>query len=116
MSDQEIPIVCNLHALLDPEAHQRNTVELMSQAVSYLILSNGCQIDFPISALRLATEFVDGERKCCPFLFFKLFVAPGSQTLCVQIVGLHRVEAVRELLKAELTPLLPDLLVQGHDN
>jgi len=104
MSDQKIPIACNLEALPDIEAHHQTGQELMSQAQQIVAMDDGYEIEFPMATLQLAARFVDGERRCCPFLDFKLLVPPGAQTLRLQVDGSAE---IKTFLQSELLPSLP---------
>ena len=87
MTDQPIPIVCNLDALPDYEAHMNVGNGLLAQADAFVEIETGFQIQLPIDSLLQAADFVDGERRCCAFLNFNLHIAPAATHVVLQITG-----------------------------
>ena len=106
MSNQQIPIACDMSALPDRDHHEMIGTHLLSQTRSVIALDDGYQLEFPITALAIATEFIDGERRCCPFFQFNLQVEPAASHLQLRITG---AEGVKVFLTSELLPLLPDI-------
>ncbi len=104
MSNHDIPLACDLTALPDRAHHEKIGAQLMSQALRVTALADGYAVTFPIAALTLAAAFIDGERHCCPFLYFTLLVPPGANEFQVQFTGSADVKA---FLSQELLPLLP---------
>jgi len=103
MSKQQIPIACDMKALPDREAHEQVGSQLMPQVQHITDLEAGYEIGFPIDARELVSKFVDGERRCCPFIYFELHIPPASDTV---ILRLHGSGAVKAFLKQQLIPLL----------
>lgn len=97
-------IACDLTALPDRARHDAVGAELFPQAQQLTPLEMGYQVDFPISALLLLAEFVDGERRCCPFLQFDIQVAPATAVVELRLTG---AEGVKEFLAQELVTRLP---------
>lgn len=104
MSNLEIPIACDLSALADRARHEAVGAKLLSQALSVTAIDTGYQIEFPVTALLLVAEFIDGERRCCPFFHFMVQIAPSASTVQVQLAGR---DGVKAFLESELLPLLP---------
>jgi len=107
MSNQQIPIACDLSALPDHDKHLSIGEELMPQAQNVAELDDGYQIEFPIDTLDLVAQFVDGERRCCPFIHFQISVPPASDTVMLSVTGR---EAVKKFLTQELLPHLSTIL------
>lgn len=97
----ELPIACNPHAL-SPEgwaAHQATTSALFAQLVSApRELADGYAFAFPATAFPIAAAFVDGERRCCPFLSFSLVAPPAEVPVELRITGSP---AAKALIAAE---------------
>jgi len=106
MSKQEIPIACDLSALDDKARHEAIGMDLMAQVQSVTPLDMGYQLELPISALHQTVEFIDGERRCCPFFHFGLQVEPAATRLQLQLTG---GDGVKTMLEREILPLLPTL-------
>lgn len=85
----EIPIVCTLQSA---EFHEREAAiqkGLMSRVVAVSELETGYAYRLPADdhAFREATEFIDLERRCCPFLDFLLSVPRGSGDITLELTG-----------------------------
>ncbi|NDJ61448.1 MAG: hypothetical protein GYB67_10000 [Chloroflexi bacterium] len=104
MSDHQLPIACDLSALPDRAQHEAVATRLLRQTQSVAELTDGYRVAFPVTALALAAEFVDGERRCCPFLDFKILIAPAATALQLHFTG---GEGVKAFLQNALLPLLP---------
>lgn len=101
----DIPIACNPHALSSEEwaAHQQRSEQLFHhkvQAVNELV--DGYEFHFRAEMLHLFAQFVDGERRCCPFFTFTITVPPASEIMTLQITGNLQAKA---LLAQELVHL-----------
>ena len=101
MSKPNIPIACNMNALTDRAHHEKVGADLMPQAQTLTELTNGYRFDFPIEALTRVAEFVDGERRCCPFFHFTIDVQPMAKSVYLSITGSDEVKA---FIKQELLP------------
>ncbi len=104
MSNQQIPIACDMTALPNREKHLEVSATLIPQCQSVAPSETGYILSFPIDSLTLIAEFVDGERRCCPFIHFKIEVAPQAQSVLLHLSG---AEGVKEFLEAELLSQLP---------
>ena len=106
-SAPEIPLACDMTAL-DAAQRERYRVlarELHDAIVGTRELETGYILRFKpdtIDFLKLA-EFVDLERRCCPFLTFDLKLRAGG-TLSLRLSG---PEGTPEFLRAELD-IAPD--------
>lgn len=85
----EIPVAC---FLTDKELGQRRTDHLNKIAaalVDFKELENGFSYRFPIegSMLQDLIEVIELERKCCPFLDFKLIIEAGSDLVSLELTG-----------------------------
>ena len=85
----EIPVAC---FLTDKELQQRRTDHLNKIAASlvdFKELENGFSYRFPIekSMLQDLIEVIELERKCCPFLDFKLIIEAGSDFVSLELTG-----------------------------
>ncbi|MEL6405951.1 MAG: hypothetical protein AAFR81_16395 [Chloroflexota bacterium] len=96
----KIPIICDLSALPDRDQHQQITASLFAQTITLTETDTGYQINLPITTLKLVADFIDGERRCCPFLHFEITVFPVADTLQLHIKGDSDAKALlqRELL------------------
>ena len=72
----------------DRQAHFGLAKELLQQrAQERVALPNGYAICFPVDALEAVARFAANERKCCPFLTFRLEVAPERSLLWLQLTA-----------------------------
>lgn len=96
----EIPIACYL---TDKELQERRKNYLKNAAESMLDsaeLSDGFVYRFPLrkTTLQNLAEIIDLERKCCPFLNFRLSVESGADFVSLELTGAQGTkEIVRSL-------------------
>lgn len=106
-SEQIIPIAC----LLPPEeqeARGEDVSDLLAIALETHELPDGYGLGFQAAdeiALRLL-EFINFERKCCPFFKFELVFEPQDGPISLNIRG---GEGVKELLRESLA-FIPESL------
>jgi hypothetical protein len=86
---QDIPIICTLN---DEEFRNREKAVLSAIKKSFLVAeetTGGYNIRFPSNDVTLAalSEFISLERRCCPFLDFKLTVPRGGGDLFLELSG-----------------------------
>lgn len=95
------PLACNLNALTAAERKEHGALsKRVVQAFSTPEgTSNGWAFSLPVEMLGDVTKWIDGERKCCPFLRFTLVVEPGAKTARLTLSGR---EGVKEFLAAEM--------------
>lgn len=103
MSNQQIPIACNMNALPDREKHLKVGAELMPQMQLMTEFDTGYTLNFPVNQLLLVAEFVNGERLCCPFIHFQIEIIPQADKVQLHVSG---GEDVKTFLKAEFLPYL----------
>jgi hypothetical protein len=103
MSGLDRAITCDLNALTREE---RNRRQMLLRAVAQTImgrseLANGFEFSFDEARLDLAAlgEWIALERRCCPFLHFRLNLEPGGKTALAVTGG----QGVKELLRAEMS-------------
>lgn len=87
--NNEIPIVCTLN---DDEFRERERVvirRLMPTVLETMETDNGFVFRFPSDDLsfRDINEFIVLERKCCPFLDFKMTVGRGNGDILLELSG-----------------------------
>ncbi len=98
----EIPVACYL---TDKELQARRKNYLDKAAASLIDsteLPNGFVFRFPLeeSMLQNLAEIIDLERKCCPFLNFKLILKAGNNFISLELTGAQSTkEIIRELFK-----------------
>lgn len=103
--DKHAPVACNPHALSPEEwaAHQATAQRLFAvDCIGRDELPDGYAFRFPAAALPLVAAFVEGERRCCPFLAFVVEVPPGETPITLRLTGGPEARAVitAELLDA----------------
>lgn len=96
---REIPIACYL---TDKELQQRRQDylnKIAASLVDFKELENGFSYRFPIekSLLSDLVEVIDLERKCCPFLDFKLISEAGSDLVSLELTG---AEGTKEMIRS----------------
>src|SRR4051794_13020330 len=85
----EIPIAC---ALTDKELQQRreNVLQKIAQSlIEVRELENGYDYRFPAedAVLQDLVTVINLERKCCPFLDFKLIVEAENEFVSLELTG-----------------------------
>ncbi len=100
------PLVCRVDALDPPErARQRTLVSEISGALAGVEeLADGYAVRFPARPflfLRLA-EWIELERRCCPFLTIQLELRRQEREIRVSLTG---ASGVKDFLRAELPSL-----------
>jgi len=94
-----VPIACNLSALDEQEQQRRrHLASNLRDAVHEIVpASDGYTFRFAEveTDLREVAEFISLERRCCPFLEFKLEVGGANESITLRIRG-RAAEAVGE--------------------
>ncbi|MGH9960827.1 MAG: hypothetical protein ACREBC_27530 [Pyrinomonadaceae bacterium] len=85
----ELPIACRLS---EPALQERRSKVLQETAKSILEvkeLENGFAYRFPADDgwLEKLNEFIRFERRCCPFLGFKMIVEPNDGPIWLELTG-----------------------------
>ncbi len=103
MSDENIPIVCTLN---DAEFREREQVVL--RKIEDLVLTaeetgSGFIFCFPPDDASFAAlnEFIVLERRCCPFLDFKMTVPRGEGDILLELSG---PDGAKEFIAANFNP------------
>jgi hypothetical protein len=97
-----VPVACNPLAMSTEAwtAHQATTMQLFSGLrEASEELPDGYAFRFPAVALPAVADFVDGERRCCPFFSFCIEIPPAEAPITLRITG--DAEA-KSLIAAEL--------------
>ena len=86
---QEIPIAC---VLTGGELQQRRRIyldEIASSLIDFKELESGFSYRFPLreAILQDLAEIIDLERKCCPFLNFRLVLEAGNNFVSLELTG-----------------------------
>jgi hypothetical protein len=94
----KIPIAC---ALTDGELRLRRKDyldKIADSLIDFEELGNGFKYRFPSekSILLDLVNIIDLERKCCPFLDFKLIFEAGSDFVLLELTG---AESAKEMIK-----------------
>jgi hypothetical protein len=103
--EKQVPLACNLKAFTPEEkVAWRNLIDEVRRAESPINeLSNGYvfRIDITkVSITRLA-EWVDLERKCCPFLDFQVSLHGANGDLSLALTGR---QGVKEFISVDFRP------------
>lgn len=95
------PLACNLNALSAAERKEHSAVSkrVISAFSAPEGTADGWAFSLPVELLGDVAKWIDGERKCCPFLRFALVVEPGGKTARLTLSGR---EGVKEFLAAEM--------------
>jgi len=73
---------------------------LNQQAAERADLADGYGFRFEAGTLKELMQFIDNERKCCPFMQFELLISPDSGPLWLRMTG---PDGTRAVLDAELS-------------
>ena len=96
---QNIPIAC---MLTDNELQERRK-NYLAKTAKFLVgveeLENGFIYKFPVedSLLQDLMAVINLERKCCPFLSFKLVLESQADTFLLELTG---TEGTKEMIKS----------------
>ena len=86
-----IPLACNARAFssVQQERYRQLVVALQSRIEAVEELPDGYAFRFPSEAAlcQNVMEFATLERLCCPFLVFRLELAPGQGPLTLSLTG-----------------------------
>src|SRR5690348_12973306 len=103
MSKTGLQIACDLNALTAPERDRRR--EVLGVVARTIIgrseLTDGFELSFDPAKLELAMlgEWIALERRCCPFLRFRIEIGPLGRTVLALTGGL----GVKEFLRTEMS-------------
>lgn len=93
-------LTCKLNALTAAERKKHTALsrKVLAAFGAPEATADGWTISLPIEMLADMAKWIDGERKCCPFLRFAIVVEPGGKTARLTLTGR---EGVKEFLAAE---------------
>lgn len=98
-----LPVACNMDVLTPAErAHHAAVFEQLGKfMLSSSPLPDGRRFAIrpEAASLALLAEFIEGERRCCPFFAFTVRLEPGSAALWLDLTG---PEGTREFIEEEL--------------
>src|ERR1700735_2691543 len=103
MLPAESPFACN-RAALSAQARQRHFDELSpalrARKKSIRELRDGFEFEFPsdTATFQLVSEWVAGERLCCPFFDIDVHVEPDGGNLWLRLTGR---DGVKQFIKVE---------------
>jgi hypothetical protein len=93
----KVPIACNPQAMSAEAwaAHRGTARELFSRLrEESRELPDGYAFRFPADALPRVAAFVDGERRCCPFLTFRIEIPSAEASITLYVAGSVDAKAV----------------------
>lgn len=95
----EIPIACRLSDKHLQERRKNYLDKAAESLIDSAELSDGFVFRFPLraSTLQNLAEIIDLERKCCPFLNFRLTVEAGAEAVSLELTG---AEGTKEIVKS----------------
>lgn len=84
-----LPIACKLTSAELQERRRKVLEKLHDGVIEVKELADGYAYSFSSKGNRFKelADMIDLERQCCPFLQFRLFVAPGGGPLLLEITG-----------------------------
>ena len=98
LSEQGVPVVCNLQAFdaAQTERYRALIAQLRAALQSVSETPDGFAFTFPSDAslCLAAMEFATLERRCCPFLTFRLELSPQSGPLTLTLSGPERAKEI----------------------
>jgi hypothetical protein len=97
----DIPVACYLTDR-ELQARRRNFLDKIAKSLlDAAELENGFRYRFPLtdSILPDLANIIELERKCCPFLNFKLVLEAGSDFVSLELTG---AEGTKEIIKSLL--------------
>jgi len=106
----ESPFACNL-AALTPQARKRHFDELSpalrARKKSIRELRDGFEFEFPhdTATFKLVSEWVDGERLCCPFFDVDMRFDREGGSLWLRLTGR---EGVKQFIRADFVQWFPN--------
>lgn len=83
------PYTCNMGALTEREMaeYQELAIKLHSSVQEVKELKNGFAFKLPADAVVATSQWINYERKCCPFFDFELQIAKDEGPVWLRITG-----------------------------
>jgi hypothetical protein len=86
----DIPITCDLSAL-EPDVranHMETALQLLrDDAAETIEIEDGYRFRYHADQFAQVVQFIENERRCCPFFTFHLEVSAGFGPLWLQMTG-----------------------------
>ena len=114
-------IVCDLTAIpaAARDAHMTNAAQLLQASEAVQALPDGYAFRLPNQAgmWLAAAQFIENERRCCPFFRFALEVEPDHGAIWLRMTGADGVKQLVETMFGEQINLaaLTQLIQTGGD-
>jgi hypothetical protein len=96
---QEIPVACALDGKELQQRRKDYLDKIASSLIDFKESESGYSYRFPLrgAILQDLAEVIDLERKCCPFLNFKLILEAGNNFVSLELTG---AKGTKETIKA----------------
>ena len=97
--NREIPIACLSDRQRASAAQKRLSEQIAESLIDFEELENGFSYRFPLeeTILQDLAAIIDLERKCCPFLNFKLILEAGNDFVSLELTG---GQGTKEMIKS----------------
>jgi len=84
-----IPIICTLNDAEFRERERKVLDRMKSATTEAAELKNGYALSFALNedSFAMLNEFIVVERRCCPFLDFKMTVLRGDEAITLELSG-----------------------------
>ena len=106
MNQKSLPVACNMDVFTpaERERHAAVIARLKAAMLSGRELPDGRRFGIRLEdgGLAVLAEFIERERRCCPFFEFTVRLEPGSAALWLDLTGS---EGVREFIAEEMKGL-----------
>ncbi|MBV8454834.1 MAG: hypothetical protein JOZ29_21565 [Deltaproteobacteria bacterium] len=105
MSEAKLPIICDLNAFTREERERRQIVlsAVAQMTIGRGELADGFELSLDARRVDLAAlgEWIALERRCCPFLHFRVDIGPGDKAMLALTGG----PGVKEFLRREVSAM-----------
>jgi hypothetical protein len=96
----DVPIACHMGALNKEErTHYDELRRILQPSAQFHELDDGYSLTVPDAMLTALLQWIDMERRCCPFLRFTLTIPGNGEAPSLALQG---TEGTKEFLQAEL--------------
>ena len=104
-----IEIACDLTVFTDEERerHMQVVHDLFAKVMAAYEADDGYKLRLPdeVGIVMMMADFINDERRCCPFIHFGIEVEAGSKAIWLLLKGGADVKAA---IKGEVLEMLPD--------